>query len=214
MDLKTQMEDIYRHTPAVKIPWNIDTPPALLQQVVESGQIPPCKSIEMGCGIGNYVVYLAQNGFDATGVDFSPAAIEAAKSLALQKKVACHFLVADILGAMEAIQESFDFIYDWEVLHHIFPEDRDTYIQNVYRLLNHGQHYLSVCFSDRSPGFGGQGKYRRTPLGTTLYCSSETEIRDLVEPLFDIIDLATVEIAGKYSPHLAVYALLRKKDTV
>jgi len=33
--------------------------------------------------------------------------------------------------------------------------------------------------SEKDPQFGGAGKIRKTPLGTTLYFSSEDEIRDL-----------------------------------
>ena len=83
---------------------------------------------------------------------------------------------------------------------------------NVHRILRLGGRYLSVCFSEGDPSFGQKGKYRTTPLGTTLYFSSERELRDLFEPLFTVDELCTVEIAGKYTPHLAVKALLVKEE--
>ena len=211
MDLKDQMDDIYRNMSPETIPWNFEKTPEILQRIVETGRIKPCKSIELGCGIGNYVIYLAQKGFDATGVDFSESAIKLAKDTALQKNVDCNFFVSDVLGEMNEIQDSFDFVYDWELLHHIFPEDREKYFINVHRLLNSGSQYMSVCFSDQSPQFGGKGKYRETPLGTTLYFSSESEIISLANPLFQILELETVEIEGKFAPHKAVYSLLRKR---
>ncbi len=70
----------------------------------------------------------------------------------------CNFISSDVLGDMAEIQETFDFAYDWELLHHIFPEVRETYIHNVHRLLNPEGRYLSVCFSEKSPEFGGTGK--------------------------------------------------------
>lgn len=49
--------------------------------------------------------------------------------------------------------------------------------------------YLSVCFSEVDECFGSRGKYRKTPLGTTLYFSSEEEIKELMTPYFDIIPI-------------------------
>ena len=210
--LKDQMEKIYKDLPLEKIPWNMETPPSILQDIVNTEKIKPCSVIEFGCGAGNYVIYLASKGFDATGVDFSKPAVEIAKKSASKKGVKCNFISSDVLGDMAEIQDTFDFAYDWELLHHIFPEDRKTYINNVHRLLNPEGIYLSVCFSEKSPQFGGAGKYRKTPLDTVLYFSSESEIVSLVEPLFEIEELETVEIEGKYVPHIAVYAFLKKRQ--
>ena len=209
--IKEQMENIYKTMPAEKIPWNIETPPEILKQIVSTKKINPCKSIELGCGTGNYVIYLAGLGFQATGVDISETAIELARNSASSKGVECKFMSTDVLGAMSEIQDTFDFVYDWELLHHIFPEDREKYIKNVYRLLNPGGNYLSVCFSEQSPQFGGVGKYRKSPIDTILYFSSESEIKSLIEAHFEIEVLKTVEIAGKYAPHKAVYALSKKR---
>ena len=106
----------------------------------------------------------------------------------------------------------FDLAYDWELLHHIFPSDREKYINNVYRLLSPGGRYLSACFSEENTQFGGEGKYRTTPLNTTLYFSSESELKSLFESLFIIEELKTIEIKGKFGPHKAIYSLLKRKD--
>jgi len=210
--LKKQMENIYKTIQPEKIPWNIDTPPEILQELVNSEKIKPCKVLELGCGIGNYVIYLSTLGFQPTGVDFSETAIEKAINANKEKGASCNFIQADVLGDLKEIQDTFDFIYDWELLHHIFPDSRPKYFENVHRLLNPKGCYLSVCFSEDSPQFGGKGKYRKTPLETELYFSSEREIEALLSPLFEIKELKTVEINGKYAPHKAIYALLIKQQ--
>ncbi len=209
--IKDQMEKIYRNIPPEKIPWNIETAPDILQHIVETGKIKPCRVIELGCGTGNYVIYLSTKGFDATGVDISKTAIGIAKSSASKTGVTCNFITADVLGDMSEVQDTFDFAYDWELLHHIFPPDRETYVNNVYRLLNPEGMYLSVCFSEKSPQFGGAGKYRKTPLDTVLYFSSESEMVSLFKPLFEIQELETVDIKGKFAPHKAIYTFLKKR---
>ncbi len=208
--IKDQMEKIYSSIPPDKIPWNMETPPDILKDIIKAEKVKPCKVIELGCGTGNYVIYLASKGFIATGVDISIHAIELARSTAFQKKAKCNFILSDVLSEMTEIQDSFDFAYDWELLHHIFPQDREKYINNVYRILNPGGQYLSVCFSEESPQFGGAGKYRKTPLDTVLYFSSENEMVSLFKPRFEIEELKTVEVKGKFAPHKAIYAFLKK----
>lgn len=64
-------------------------------------------------------------GFDVTGVDISPTAVSIAQENAKTKRVRCHFIVADILGDLKEVNETLDFACDWELLHHIFPEQRE-----------------------------------------------------------------------------------------
>ena len=201
------IDGIYRRIPLEKIPWNIETPPDALVELVESGKVKPCRTIDLGCGAGNYAIYLAGLGFDVTGVDSSPTAIKFARKKAERVGVTCSFVVADLLGDLHELWGKFVFGYDYELLHHFIPEDRETYVKNVASLLNPGATYLSVCFSEEDPQFGGSGKVRETPIGTVLYFSSEQEIRELLDPYFTIQELKTITVPGKFGTHRAVYAL-------
>jgi SAM-dependent methyltransferase len=204
------MDRIYREVPLQTIPWNSENPPEILVDLVGSGKVKPCRAIDLGCGAGNYALFLAGAGFDMTGVDISSRAIEIARENAAMRGIRCTFLVTDLLGDLHEIRDTYEFAYDWEVLHHIFPEDRERYVSNIHRILRPGGKYLSVCFSDEDPQFGGSGKYRKTPLGTTLYFSSERELRELFRPFFTVRSLETREVPGKYGPHLAICAFLEK----
>ena len=208
---QVEMEKIYRNMSPGEIPWNIETPPNAIVELCESRKVKPCKTIDLGCGAGNYAIYLANIGFDVTGVDISQTAIKIAKENAEKKGVKCNFLVADVLGDLNEVKETFDFAYDWELLHHIFPEKRKKYVENVYRILNPRGKYLSVCFSEKDPQFGGSGKYRETRLGTILYFSSEDELKGLFDPYFNIKELKTKEIIGKSALHLANHAFMERK---
>lgn len=208
---QVDMDAIYKNMPVEKIPWNIEKPPEALVALVEGGIVQPCKAIDLGCGAGNYAVYLAGKGFDVTGVDGAPTAIDLAAENAKKKGLQCQFITADVLGDLESVKGTFDFAYDWELLHHIFPEQRKHYVENVYGKLNPKGRYLSLCFSEDDPQFGGSGKYRETPLGTVLYFSSEDELRDLFSPSFSIEELKTIEVSGKFGPHWAIYAFMQRK---
>jgi 2-polyprenyl-3-methyl-5-hydroxy-6-metoxy-1,4-benzoquinol methylase len=209
--MPVDMDKIYRDIPLEKIPWNIETPPQALVELVESGKVRPCRAIDMGCGAGNYAIFLAGKGFDVTGIDVAPTAIGLAKENARKKGVKCRFIVADVLGDLHEITETFDFAYDWEVLHHIFPEDRDKYVKNVFRLLGPGGKYLSACFNEEDPGFVGPGKYRKTGLGTVLYFSSLDELKYLFERYFSIEEAKVMAIRGKGVEHVVNYVFMEKK---
>lgn len=205
------VDRIYQTIPLDNIPWNSETPPDALVRIVQDGKVRPCKTIDLGCGAGNYAIYLAGLGFELTGVDSSPTAIKIAGEHAKKQGVRCRFIVADLLGDLHEVTDTFDFAYDWEFLHHIFPEDRGTYIKNVHKILNPGATYFSVCFSMKDPQFGGSGKFRKTRIGTTLYFSSESELRELVSPYFRIRELKTIDVRAKFGPHVAISVLAERR---
>jgi SAM-dependent methyltransferase len=205
------MDRIYKDVPLDTIPWNTETPPDALVELVQSGNVRPCKTIDLGCGTGNYAIYLAGLGFDVTGVDSSRTAVTIATKNAQKKNVRCRFIAADLLGDLHEVNDTFDFAFDWELLHHIFPEDREKYVQNVHTLLNPKATYFSVCFSEKDPQFGGVGKFRKTRMGTTLYFSQESELTSLFFKYFDVRELKTIRIGGKFGAHCAISALLERR---
>lgn len=206
------MNKIYSEMDLNNIPWNLETPPEIFQDLIRSKKLPPCKIIELGCGAGNYVRYFSKMGFEATGVDISEKAIDIARELAQKAGVKCEFIAKDVLGDMTEIKSKYDFVYDWELLHHIYPEDRNKYIDNVQKLLKPEGQYMSVCFSEESEQFGGVGKYRKTPIGTILYFSNEAELDSLFSRLFWVEEMKSIDIKGKKGIHKAIYALMRLKN--
>ena len=210
-DVRAQMDAIYRDVPLDRIPWNIATPPAELVAFVDSAGITPCDVVDLGCGAGNYAIWFATRGFRATGIDLSSEAVAIAGRNAAERGVACRFVAGDVMEGVPRLDDSFDFAFDWEVFHHIFPDEREAYVRNVHRMLRTGATYLSVSFSEHDSAFGGEGRFRTTPLGTVLCVSSEAEMRGLLEPMFDLLDLRTVEVGGKTACHAVVWAHARKR---
>jgi SAM-dependent methyltransferase len=210
-EAQIRIDEIYKNKPLEQIPWNMETPPKLLVELVDSGKVQPCRAIDLGCGTGNYALYLAGRGFEVTGVDFSPTAIKIAGENADKKGLKCNFIVADVVRLPDKVNQTWDFAYDWGLLHHIFPEQRQKYAENVHRILSPAGRYLSVCFSREDKGFGCAGKFRETSLGTVLYFSSEDELREIFKPYFKITDLRTIEIRGKFEPHIFNYAFMERK---
>ena len=101
------IDRIYQTLPLDTIPWYSETPPDALVKLVEEGIVQPCRAVDLGCGTGNYAIYLAGLGFDVTGVDSSPAAIRIAQEHAKKRGARCRFVVADLLGDLHEVTRYF-----------------------------------------------------------------------------------------------------------
>ena len=80
-------DTIYQRFPAAKVPWHFDQPPPELTSLLDSGEIPPGKAVELGCGLGSQCLALARHGLEVTGIDCSQTAIDHARGLATQSGV-------------------------------------------------------------------------------------------------------------------------------
>lgn len=211
-DEQKKIDAIYNRKSATEIPWFVEQPPELLISLIEKYRIEPCKSLDMGCGMGDVAMVLAKKHFDVTGIDFSPTAIQIARQKAQETNIKnVQFEAKHVTEPISDLPADFGFIYDWKLLHHIFPVHRKKYIQNVYNLLKNNGLYISVCFSENNEQFGGKGKYRTTSIDTTLYFSSAEEIETLVMPYFDIVQNGYASIPGRKGKHSVVCLVAQKR---
>ena len=70
---------------------------------------------------------------------------------------------------------------------------------------------MSLCFNEKDTAFEGSGKVRQSNRGTTIYLSSEQDLRDLWASFFKTIDFRVIYIEGKTIPHMFNFALLKAK---
>ena len=175
------LDRLYRASPAERIPWHFETPPAALQAAI-AGESERGRAIELGCGLGSNALYLGRSGFDVTGVDVSPAAIERARARADEAGLAVRFIVADLLTpeALDRLGGPFDLAVEWEVFHHIPPEAERAYIENVARLLRPGGIWLAGTLSVEDPWLADQGARR----WSTAPCAQWHAGRDLRRPMW------------------------------
>jgi len=196
--------------------WTESEPPKELVDLVESGKIKPCKVLDVGCGEGFYAIYLASKGFDVTGIDISENAIRTAKENALKQGVNIRFISMDVADLYK-INNKFDFIFEWAILHHIMPELRQRYVENINRILNREGKYLSICFNNQNPDFGAKGQKLRIvpegskmPAGIKLYYSSLEEMKQLFEPHYHIIEAKSIKMTAGKKEHIGNYFFMKK----
>ena len=210
--MSEHFEQIYKGSRPEEIPWNSEQPPELLVELVEGDRIKRGRALDLGCGLGNYAIWLASKGFEVMGLDCSPTAIKIAKQNAKRRKIKCKFLVADLTGDWPDWGSQFDFVYDWGLLHHIPPKQRPAYVQNVHKVLKQQGKYASLCFNEKDTAFEGTGKIRNTQMRTAVYLSGEDELRNLFSKFFEIIDFRVLEIAGKFMTHVFNYCFMQRKE--
>lgn len=116
-----------------------------LAESVVVGRVPPGSAVTLGCGIGRESIALARLGFDVTGVDFSPTAIDRATRAADQAGVSARFVVDDLTNLTQ-IRGTFDLITDFGALSDLKRSKRMPYLQNLLPLTHAGTTYFMFCF--------------------------------------------------------------------
>lgn len=149
--MKRLYEPLYRFIKLFRVPisWVFGSK-AELERLVASGRIQAGRAIDLGCGAGLEAIYLAKEGFDVTGVDFSPTAIEMARKNAKPEGVKVEF-IQDDLTRLKHVKGTFDFLVDYGALNDLNRQDRDSYVMNVLPLSHPGSQFLLMCFEGNLP---------------------------------------------------------------
>jgi cyclopropane fatty-acyl-phospholipid synthase-like methyltransferase len=101
----------------------------------------PRSALELGCGIGRFSRYVAQQGIRATGVDFSKVAIARARKRVAGDDVQPEYLVGDVTR-LDAISGPFDVSFDVGCFHCLDANAQRGYVSEVFRLLKTGGTHL------------------------------------------------------------------------
>ncbi len=132
-------------------PWDQPAASDHLQWAIDAYDISPCKVLDIGCGTGTDVIWLAQQGFDATGVDISECAVGLARAKADTAGAACNFLMVDFLS--EAVSGGpFDLAFDCGCFHTFDTEEsRARFAASIARQLAPAGLWLSLIGSADTP---------------------------------------------------------------
>ncbi len=82
----------------------------------------PARLLDLACGPGLYAVRLASRGCQCVGMDFSPASIRHARTIAAEAQLSCTFHQADVRE--EPFGEGFDLVMMIYGQFNVFPRER------------------------------------------------------------------------------------------
>ena len=109
----------------------------------------PGRALDLGCGTGTDCIYLASQGWEATGVDFAPQAIAMARSRAVASGSSARFAAGDVTRLREAgVRGDFDLVVDIGCYHGIPAGRRDAYVAEVAAVTKPGADLYLAGVSD------------------------------------------------------------------
>jgi cyclopropane fatty-acyl-phospholipid synthase-like methyltransferase len=119
------------------------TPPEVVATFAE-GDVPPGAALDLGCGTGTNVIYMAKQDRQAIGVDFVSRAIAMAIEKARQAGVAAQtqFRVGDVTRLAEFGFPACGFALDMGCFHGLNPEQQTRYAAGLAAQLAPGGRFM------------------------------------------------------------------------
>ena len=134
-------------------PWDTGRPQPAIVRLAETGKIRG-SVLDVGCGTGENLLYLAAKGHEAWGIDFVPVAIERAKAKAAERKINAYFIVGNALE-LNKLGRQFDTVIDCGLFHTFTDEERPIFVRSLAEVLRPCGMLHILCFSDEEPDTEG-----------------------------------------------------------
>ncbi len=128
-------------------PWDTGiSPPELTEFIEGPDHAPAGKAVDIGCGTGTNVLYMARHGWNVTGIDFAQPAIDIAR-----KKLAA---ANDLTGTAQFFQgdatrlddlhlgSGYAFLLDMGCFHGIPEDRRKYYVEGAAHLAGPGATFM------------------------------------------------------------------------
>jgi len=156
-----------------QLPWAHDEPTLFLAELCKQRGTSG-KALDIGCGAGTDSVYLAQQGWDVTALDFIPKALEFTQARAAAAGVSVTPVEADI--TTWEVPGAFDVVLDHGLLHNMDPERYPAYRERLLEAVAPDGDFVLLHWHPLYPGqaSGEVGPTRR----------SREEIKDFFAPEF------------------------------
>lgn len=175
----------------------------IVKQSTSSGN-----ALDIGCGQGRHTFMLAENGFDAYGIDFLERPVVEAQDKAKNEKLQnIHFKVMDVLD-LDFPDNFFEVILDWSVVDHIYPKDWAKYFENINRVLKKDGFLILTEFSVRDKKITDPSKNYSDGANYDHFFR-EDEIENLFKEKFNILKVKHNEL--NTTSHFAMINVLLQK---
>jgi len=125
--------DIYKKTERVETTLKVDKDIPRIAKLFKERGIK--RVLDLGCGAGRHLIYLASESFDAYGLDFSSEAVKKAKQRLAKMKTKADLKVASMFTKFPYSSSFFDAVISITTLHHGRIEQIKKAISEIERVL-------------------------------------------------------------------------------
>ena len=94
--------------------------------------------LDLGCGTGRHIVYLAKKDFDVFGVDIAEEGIRQAKQWVKNEELNANFKISSIYKKLPYKNNFFDAVISTQIIHHQRLENIRKIIHEIARILKPG----------------------------------------------------------------------------
>jgi len=154
--------------------WELGAPALPLVDFFATNRLDGTRVAVPGCGRGHDARFLASLGYETVGLDFSPAALAAARALAAREGSSAQFEARDVFTLGRERPNAFDGVWEYTCFCAIDPVRRAEYVASLAGAVRPGG-WLLACFFP----------LRGAPAGPPFPVSMD-EVRRVLRPAFRI----------------------------
>jgi len=127
--------------------WDLGAASPPFVRLDQAGFIAPCRVAVPGCGLGWEVAYLAERGYQVTGIDFAPEAIDATRERLAKAGAKADLIQADLFDLPKTTEAAFDLVLEQTCFCAIDPARRADYVEVAHRLLAPGGRLIGLFYA-------------------------------------------------------------------
>ena len=169
-------EDWQRHYEENDLGWDLGQVAPPFVKLWQEEKLPLGKVLVPGCGRGHEVVFLAENGFDVTAIDFSSGAVTYLKNALKKRNLEGRILHQDFFSLDESHEGVYDLVLEQTFFCAISPKLRRDYVLNVSRILKPGGILVGLFYHTDEQG---GPPYNTTREDIEMHFSKKFEIQEL-----------------------------------
>ncbi len=155
------------------------------------------KVLDLGCGSGRHLIYLAERSFEVYGIDLAETGIKIAKEWLEEKDLQANLKIGSVYKKLPFEDNFFDAVISVRVIHHARVEDIRKVIKEIQRVMKpRGLIFMTV--RKRIPK---KRRLKFETLDSRTYIPTEGDEKGLIHYLFDK-RLLRKEFANLNSRHL------------
>ena len=155
--------------------------------------------LDLGCGSGRHVIYLAERGFEAYGADISETGLKLTNKRLRSRKLEAEIIKCD-MKSLPYVRSCFEAVICVQTIYHQKLRGIQETISDVHRVLKRNGLFLANFHSRRSGKYGKGIKVEENTFkqengaekGVLHHFIDENELRELLED-FEIVDLEAKE---------------------